>query len=88
MTDQINAIKVASKLTNTHIPVTRDTSLWANNFEHKTNFNSDKTSVRARRNGKTKTWKRNDRFSIPVKYGLKECFYITQNNCIDWYIVN
>jgi hypothetical protein len=34
-----------------------------------------------RRNGQTKTWKRSpDRFQIPVKYGLYEFGYITEQN--------
>lgn len=36
----------------------------------------------ARRNGATKTWKRDpDRFSLPVKYGLYECFRVDEGNC-------
>lgn len=42
-------------------------------------------SVRVRRNGKTKTWKtRPLEFQIPVKYGLRDCFYITQHNAKEW----
>jgi hypothetical protein len=38
-------------------------------------------TVRIRRNGQTKTWKtRPNDFRIPVKYGLRECFYITPDN--------
>jgi len=34
-----------------------------------------------RRNGKTKTWKRSpERFQIPIKYGLRTCDYITEDN--------
>ena len=37
--------------------------------------------VSARRNGVTKTWKtRPGQFRAPFKYGLRECFYITQDN--------
>jgi hypothetical protein len=37
--------------------------------------------VRVRRNGKTKIWKRRPReFRVPVKYGLKQCFYIKNTN--------
>jgi hypothetical protein len=41
--------------------------------------------VRCRRNGVTKTWKRDKkRFEIPVKAGLKSFFYITQDNAQEW----
>ena len=76
--------------------VTLTDSNTAERFEHVSQTNSDRTPVRARRNGKTKTWKtRPDRFKIPVKYGLRECFYI-QNFADDkqpatadeWNVVN
>ena len=41
---------------------------------------------RARVNGKCKTWKtRPDHFKIPMKFGLYDCFYITQDNCQHWF---
>lgn len=41
--------------------------------------------IECRVNGKCKTWKtRPNEFQLPVKYGLKECFYITQDNAGDW----
>lgn len=44
-----------------------------------------KSPVRCRRNGATKTWKRDKkRFEIPVKAGLKSYFYITQDNAQEW----
>lgn len=65
--------------------VTRSQSETAENFEHVSMKNRDKTPVRARRNGKTKTWKtRPGDFQIPVKYGLRECFYITPTNAHEW----
>lgn len=37
--------------------------------------------AKCRRNGKTQTWKtRPNDFKIPVKYGLYEYFYITNEN--------
>ncbi len=54
-------------------------------FHHKTAKNADGTPVRARVNGKCKTWKtRPDDFRLPVKYGLRDCFYITPENAGDW----
>lgn len=57
--------------------ITYEQALTANHFEHRTLKNADGTPVRARRNGKTKTWKtRPGHFKIPVKHGLKGYFYI------------
>lgn len=43
--------------------------------------NADGTPMRYRRNGKTKTWKtRPGDFKIPVKRGMYEYGYITQDN--------
>lgn len=44
---------------------------------HNTVVNRDGTPLRCRVNGKCKTWKtREFAFKLPVKHGLKECFYI------------
>lgn len=54
-------------------------------LHHKTEKNADGTPVRARVNGQCKTWKtRPDDFRLPVKYGLRHCFYITPENAGDW----
>jgi len=67
--------------------VTKDNQEGVRMFYHISCKNKDKTPVRARRNGKTKTWKtRPNDFKIPVKYGLRDCFYITQDNCHEWTI--
>ena len=56
-------------------------------FHHETLKNRDGTPLRARMNGKIKTWKtRPGEFRIPAKYGLKMCFYITQDNVSEWRI--
>jgi len=58
---------------------------YRDEFYHRTLRNSDGTAVRCRVNGTCKTWKtRPDDFRLPVKYGLKECFYITPDNAGDW----
>jgi hypothetical protein len=55
-------------------------------FWHKTLTNSDGTPLRARVNGACKTWKtRPDEFRLPMKYGLRECCYITEANADEWY---
>lgn len=56
-------------------------------FHHKAIKNADGTPARCRVNGKCKTWKsRPDDFCLPVKYGLRDCFYITPSNAGDWQI--
>jgi len=68
-----------------------ENAMSAQRFEHVSAKNADGTPVRARRNGKTRTWKtRPDRFQIPVKYGLKSYFYIDNfeyQNAGDWNVV-
>ena len=55
--------------------------MTSNNFEHVSLTNADKTPQRWRRNGATKTWKtRPGEFRIPIKRGLREFGYITQDN--------
>jgi len=54
-------------------------------FHHISEKNADGTAVRCRVNGECKTWKtRPNEFRLPVKYGLKQCFYITEHNASDW----
>ena len=71
--------------------VNAENAMSASRFEHISAKNGDGTPVRARRNGKTKTWKtRPGLFSIPVKYGLKSYFYIDNHeyqNAGDWNVV-
>jgi len=68
-----------------------ENAMSAQRFEHVSAKNADGTPVRARRNGKTKTWKtRPGLFQIPVKYGLKSYFYIDNfeyKNADDWNVV-
>lgn len=60
---------------------------WNTVFHHKTLKNADGTPVRARLNGKVKLWKTRPEFRIPVKHGLRNCFYITQDNIDEWEII-
>ena len=54
-------------------------------FYHRTLRNSRGERVECRTNGKCKVWKtRPDDFQLPVKYGLRDCFYITPHNAGDW----
>lgn len=57
-------------------------------LEHKYQKNSDKTPMRCRVNGKCQVWKtRPEEFRLPVKHGLYDCFYITQNTNADMWEV-
>lgn len=54
-------------------------------FTHVSITNRDGSPARCRVNGQCKTWvKRPEDFSLPVKHGLRECFYITLANAADW----
>ena len=67
--------------------LTKENQAEANMFYSKALKNADGSPLKARRSGKTKTWKtRPNEFRIPVKYGFKHSFYITQNNCQGWQI--
>lgn len=49
--------------------------------------NADGSPVRWRINGKVKLWKtRPDEFKVPIKYGLKQCDYITHLNADMFYL--
>lgn len=54
-------------------------------FWHRTATNADGSPVRCRANGRVKRWKtRPNEFRLPVKYGLRECFYLTNANAHEW----
>jgi len=60
-------------------------SMYRQEFHHISLKNADGTPVRCRVNGKCKVWKTRPKdFQFPVKYGLKDCFYITPENAGDW----
>lgn len=65
--------------------LTKKQAETASRFEHLTLKNADGTPLRARRTGKTRTWAtRVDEFKVPVKYGLRQSFYITQADAANW----
>lgn len=67
--------------------ITKQQAMTEREFHHTTAKNADGTPLRCRANGKCKTWKtRPDEFRLPVKYGLKQCFYITEDNANEWNI--
>lgn len=56
-------------------------------FIHVNLRNKDNSPLRARQSGVIKFWKtRPDDFRIPVKYGLRTCFYIDNDNASEWII--
>ena len=68
------------------IPIKQEV-INANEFWSRLYRNADGSPIRARRSGKTQLWKtRPDDFKQPVKYGLKQSFYITPQNIGDWVI--
>jgi hypothetical protein len=64
-------------------------SAYRQTFYHVTARNADGSAIRARVNGRCKTWKtRPTHFRLPVKYGLRHCFYITHDNAAEWLTVD
>jgi hypothetical protein len=62
----------------------RGAVLW-----HRTLKNADGTPMRCRVTGRCKTWKRRPGdWRLPVKYGLRECFCLTPDNCDEWLVVD
>lgn len=58
-------------------------------FYHRTARNADGSALRCRANGRCKLWKRRpDRFRLPVKHGLRDCFYLTPDNAADWFVLD
>ena len=58
---------------------------YRDNVEHVTATNADGSPLRARVNGKVKTWKRDaNRVQVPMKHGLYNCFYIDADNMAYW----
>lgn len=57
--------------------ITKENAAQITTIMHRTKNNADGTPVRARSNGKLKLWKtRPSEWRLPMKYGLKECFYL------------
>jgi len=66
--------------------LTPETALTAQHFYSRKHYRADgRTPCEVRRNGSTKTWVRQPgKFRIPVKYGMYEYFYITDEDAADW----
>ena len=65
--------------------VTLQQALTVREFFHRTLRNADGSALRCRASGACKTWKtRPNEFRLPVKYGLRDSFYLTHDNAADW----
>jgi len=65
--------------------ITKAQAMEARHFEHVTLKNADGSRMRARRTGRTQTWKtRPSEFRIPIKHGLYEYGEITHVNASEW----
>ena len=65
--------------------ITKEEACCCDTFYHRTLRNSDGSALRCRRNGMTTEWKRRpEHYRIPVKHGLRQCFYLTPDNTNDW----
>ena len=58
---------------------------WRHEVYNRSLRNRDGSPLRARVNGRCKVWKtRPTEFRLPMKHGLRQCFYITEDNASDW----
>jgi hypothetical protein len=69
--------------------LTPETAMTASTFYHRSKRYNVKNGkgrpIQVRRTGATKTWKRQPgKFMIPVKFGLKDSFYIDNDNASEW----
>lgn len=65
--------------------VTKEQAMTRREFTHVVAKNRDGTPFRCRANGQCQTWKtRPEEFKLPVKHGLRDCFYITHDNAKEW----
>ena len=68
--------------------LTKDQAITARQFAHVSMKDSRGDPLRCRSNGKCQVWKtRPDEFKLPVKYGLYQYFYITNDNANEWSVL-
>lgn len=66
-------------------PIEIENIMACTEFWHRLLRNADGSPLRCRKTGKIKLWKtRPGQFRQPVKYGLRESFYLTPDNIGDW----
>ena len=65
--------------------IAKEQAQTAKNFKHVTVKDSHGNPAVCRASGKCQVWAtRPNEFKLPVKYGLKQSFYITPANAADW----
>ena len=80
-------------MSNVFTPLTKAQAIELGEHKHHLAYhrvlrNSDGTALRARPNGRCKTWvTRPSEFRLPMKYGMYETFYITERDAGDWSLV-
>jgi hypothetical protein len=86
-----NKTRKAQRILDASRPMTAEDALaltYGDVIYHARLRNSDGSAVRARCKGKVKTWKRRPgEFQVPMKHGLRDCFYLTPNGAqpvADW----
>lgn len=69
--------------------VTKENQEGVEIFYHISKKDAKGNALKVRRTGKTTAWQRDPKkFSIPVKYGLREYGYITTSNAEEWSITD
>lgn len=68
--------------------VTKEQAETCRNFKHLTEKDSRGKPVVCRVSGSCRVWKtRPNEFKLPVKYGLRTSFYITNDNADKWEVI-
>ena len=69
--------------------LTKFEAVAAHTFEHVKHKGPDGKPLLCRASGKCQTWvSRPNDFKLPVKYGLYQSFYLTQDNAHEWVAVS
>ena len=67
--------------------ITKQDAMTAKNFKHVSLKDSSGQPARCRASGACQTWKtRPEEFKLPVKHGLYQSFYLTQDNAAQWIV--
>lgn len=68
--------------------VNAESAMTPSVFYHRTKkYARSEQPIQVRRMGRTKRWVRQpDKFSVPVKYGMYDSFYIDNRNASEWMI--
>jgi len=66
--------------------VNAESAMTASTFYHRTKkYTRGNQPIQVRRMGRTKRWVRQpEKFSVPVKYGMYDSFYIDNRNASEW----